>query len=109
MSLEEKKAFNKYTGKQIQVRRLERKLQLILIKGGECQKCGYKKNYSALQFHHRNPKEKLFGLDCRNIGAKNWESLLKEMDKCDLLCGNCHSEYHYPHCLINNNNEDYQI
>ena len=38
-----------------QARGLERKKQLIEIAGGECCDCGYKKNISALEFHHLNP------------------------------------------------------
>ena len=38
------------------------KHKLIQYKGGKCQKCGYDKCEGALQFHHRDPKEKEFTL-----------------------------------------------
>ena len=66
------------------------------MKGGCCENCGYDKNLAALQFHHRNPHEKTFGLDVRKLSNTRWDSILIEAEKCDLLCGNCHMEEHYP-------------
>ena len=79
----------------------ERKLKLIDMSGGKCMKCGYNKNYAALQFHHKNPENKLFTLDSRKLSNTRWDSIVKEWEKCELLCANCHSEEHYPNCLIN--------
>ena len=39
-------------------RGFKRKRELVLLKGGCCSKCGYDKNLSALEFHHKNPSEK---------------------------------------------------
>lgn len=75
-----------------------RKKELINLKGGGCSKCGYNKNYAALDFHHLRDKE--FPLDSRNIGNRSLPSLLKELDKCILLCANCHREEHYPEHLL---------
>ena len=74
----------------------ERKLTLIEMSGGCCSICGYKKNYSALQFHHLNPEDKVFNLDGRKLSNTNWESIKKEWEKCQLLCSNCHAEIHNP-------------
>ena len=68
------------------------KLKLVEYKGGKCSKCGYNKSIpSVYEFHHRDPKEKDFG-----IGGKSWsyERLKKEVDKCNLYCRNCHAEIH---------------
>ena len=73
-----------------------RKLRLIELKGGSCKNCGYCKNYSALCFHHRNPEDKVFCIDSRKLSNTNWDSILIESNKCDLLCANCHSELHNP-------------
>lgn len=67
---------------------------LIHMSGGCCQTCGYKDNNNVLVFHHINPKDKLFGLDQSSIMKKNIELLLKEHEKCILLCHNCHTELH---------------
>jgi len=60
--------------------------------GGKCITCGYNKSVKALQFHHRDPSQKSF-----TIGKKNglkWDTIRPELDKCDLLCANCHFEIH---------------
>jgi hypothetical protein len=68
------------------------------MKGGCCSQCGYNKNYSALHFHHLT--DKCFPLDSRNIANRSMESLLKELEKCELLCANCHAEEHNPELLL---------
>jgi hypothetical protein len=71
------------------------KLKLIEYKGGKCCKCGYSKPiYNAYDFHHRDPNIKDF-----SISGKSWsyEKLKLEVDKCDLVCKNCHAEIHF--CL----------
>lgn len=70
------------------------KHQAVLIKGGKCEICGYDKCEAALQFHHRNPKEKSFGLG-QGGNTHSWSEYLQEVMKCDLLCANCHLEKHY--------------
>lgn len=69
-----------------------RKQKLVEIKGNKCQKCGYKRCLRSLSFHHRNPTDKSFSLDARTIQSKTWTLVLEEVDKCDLLCLNCHME-----------------
>jgi hypothetical protein len=58
-----------------------------------CARCGYKKNAFALQFHHRKPSEKLFSL-YKSIRGCGWTKIKAEMDKCEVLCANCHAELH---------------
>lgn len=71
-----------------------RKLKLINEKGGCCQRCGYRKNLSALEFHHTDPQNKSFNLDARKIGNSKWSIVLAEASKCELICSNCHAEEH---------------
>jgi len=66
------------------------------MKGMACGICGYKKNYAALAFHHRDPGKKSFALDLRTCSNKSWDALLEEFAKCDLVCMNCHMEIHHP-------------
>lgn len=73
-------------------RRWERKLALIAEKGGKCQNCGYNKCLRALSFHHRDPTQKSFPLDIRQMASRKMDALLAEVAKCDLLCLNCHME-----------------
>jgi DNA-binding CsgD family transcriptional regulator len=67
------------------------KQKLVDYKGGKCQICGYNRCIKALEFHHCNPLEKDF-----TISGKTWkfETLKKEVDKCILVCSNCHKEIH---------------
>lgn len=99
---ERKKDLNHNTLFNEDSRGLIRKLQLIENKGGKCEKCGYNKNIAALDFHHINPLEKEFSLDKRTLGNKSMEKILKESDKCKLLCSNCHREEHNPEASLNN-------
>jgi len=65
----------------------------IKYKGGKCEKCNYDKYMGALQFHHRDPKQKDFCIS--NARLKTFNDEIKyELDKCDLLCANCHFEAH---------------
>lgn len=87
-----------YTAQQ--ARGLERKKQLIEIAGGECCDCGYKRNISALEFHHLNPDEKSFGIDLRKCSCAKWDRLVEEVRKCVLICANCHRERHNPDLIL---------
>lgn len=83
-------------------RGLERKVYFINKLGGCCSKCGYKHNIAVLEFHHRNPKEKEFWVDARAFSNYSLEKLEKELEKCDLLCANCHREHHNPKLTMEN-------
>lgn len=72
----------------------ERKREFIKLKGGGCQICGYNKSLRALTFHHRDPSIKSFQLDVRHLSNKSYDKCVLEVDKCDLLCFNCHMELH---------------
>ena len=75
-------------------------MELIKLKGSECESCGYKQNFAALEFHHVDPNTKLFQLDPGSLSNRKWEAVLKEADKCCLLCSNCHAELHNPNCEL---------
>lgn len=70
----------------------EKKAQYVAYKGGKCQLCGYSKCISALEFHHKDPKEKEFNI---TVKQTTWEKAKKELDKCIMICVNCHRELHY--------------
>ena len=69
------------------------KEKCIVYKGGKCQICGYSKCNGAMEFHHRNPNKKDFSISRRRFNTFD-ARLTKELDKCDLLCANCHREKH---------------
>ena len=69
-----------------------RKDKLVELSGGKCKECGYYKCSRAMTFHHRDPSQKRFPLDKRTLQSKNWDDILEEVKKCDLLCIRCHME-----------------
>ena len=81
----------------LRLKKRKLKHKLIEYKGGKCCKCGYNKCEAALHFHHLNPKEKEFALSQINLNNNifSLEKIFQEVDKCILLCANCHIEEHY--------------
>ncbi len=68
-----------------------RKFALELL-GGKCKACGFDKYPCSLDIHHLDPEQK----DINFGSMRGWskERIEKELDKCILLCKNCHSAYH---------------
>ena len=69
------------------------KNKAVDYKGGKCSKCGYDKCKAALDFHHINPEEKDFTI--AKYYNLSWDKIKIELDKCILVCANCHREIHY--------------
>ena len=91
-----KKCKNKHhQGDNQKKRGIERKIKLIALFNSKCSKCGYNKNLSALSFHHLQDKD--FQLGLRKLSNSKWSDLLQEVNKCQLLCSNCHMETHNSH------------
>lgn len=68
------------------------KAELVALKGGKCEKCGYDRYMGALEFHHLDPSKKDFSIgDYKN---SHLEKMKKEVEKCILVCANCHREIH---------------
>lgn len=75
---------------RVNIRRFKVKERCVEYKGGKCSRCGYNRCITASEFHHTDKSKKEFspgGHHCRS-----WSSLVKELDKCILLCSNCHRE-----------------
>lgn len=68
------------------------KLKAIEYKGSKCLHCGYNRYAGALDLHHRDPSQKEFNLS--HAALTSFEKVKAELDKCDLLCANCHREEH---------------
>lgn len=84
-----KNCFNEYSKERWK----EKKRKAIEYKGGKCSSCGYNKCPDVLEFHHRNAETKEF--DWKKLRQMSWDKVTKELDKCDMLCANCHREKHY--------------
>lgn len=74
------------------IRRIRAKKAAIKYLGGKCNRCGYDKHDAALEFHHKDPNEKEFIIS--NVANKRWEVIKVELNKCELLCANCHRIEH---------------
>ena len=55
-----------------------------------CMDCGYTRCAEALDWDHRSASKKAFGL--ARADKHSWDECLIEMQKCDLVCANCHRE-----------------
>ena len=58
-----------------------------------CKKCGENRLY-VLDFHHISPQNKT-GVIAHMIKSSSAENLSEELQKCVVLCANCHREFHY--------------
>ncbi|MFC2156233.1 hypothetical protein ACFLT9_00210 [Acidobacteriota bacterium] len=77
------------------VRKRRKKVRQMAIeyKGGKCQICGYSRCSEALEFHHLDTSEKDFGISDKGY-TRSWSRIKEEIEKCILLCANCHREVH---------------
>lgn len=68
------------------------KHKAVIYKGGKCEICGYDKCEYALEFHHTDSLEKEFAISHKYNNS--WEKIRDELDKCIMICSNCHREIH---------------
>jgi 5-methylcytosine-specific restriction endonuclease McrA len=77
-----------------QINKIFRRKQIQILhelKSNGCSICGYNTYPGALDFHHVNPKDKKFTLSAQAMNRKT-ERVINELNKCILLCKNCHAE-----------------
>jgi hypothetical protein len=72
-------------------RRRNLKRKAIEYTGGKCQDCGDNRCDAAMHFHHVGGKD---FEPARVIAQRSWAAAKRELDKCLLLCANCHAERH---------------
>ena len=81
-----------------------------------CIKCGYNKNPKALEFNHIDPSTKYRDRNGKTIDISrmalasgkdslvksrySMKTILKEIEKCEILCANCHRETTFPDSQI---------
>lgn len=68
------------------------KKKAIEYKGSECMECKGTFPYPAMHFHHRSDEIK--DVTWTKLRLRSWDKIVFELDKCDLLCANCHAIKH---------------
>ena len=59
-----------------------------------CQKCGEKRG-CCLDFHHIDPSIKDETIARMTSNKSDLQEIMKETEKCVVLCANCHREFHF--------------
>ena len=70
----------------------ELKQRCVDMKGGKCVFCGYNKYVGSMDFHHTDPNEKEYSIS--DLRTYSFDKIKSELDKCILVCRNCHGELH---------------
>jgi len=87
-----RECFNKYCTE----RWITRKIDAIKYKGSSCVDCELTyphTPYPVFDFHHLEPTEK--DVDWTKLRLRSWDKIILELDKCVLLCSNCHRIRHH--------------
>lgn len=69
------------------------KKKALEYKNSCCEFCGYDKDITALDFHHLDSSQK--EILPSKLYYKSWDYAKQELDKCIVLCSNCHREEHF--------------
>lgn len=86
---------DKYRAKRKRVARKRKDRWALIIndfKKDGCNVCGYRKCISALEFHHIEGNKE--GAISSMLQASGLMKILKEIEKCIVVCANCHREIH---------------
>lgn len=82
------------TKRNLKTYRKNRQFVLDYKHNQHCEHCGYCEHTEILQFHHKDRETKWHSI-ANSITHLSRENMLKEIDKCILLCPNCHYWLHY--------------
>ena len=78
-------------------KRLAYRISSANYKNNKCEICGLERNtiddLEMFDFHHTDRSNKSFELGDK-IEDRKWEDIKKELDKCMMLCANCHRKQH---------------
>lgn len=75
----------------VRKRRKKVRQMALAYKGNRCSRCGYDRCKEALEFHHLDASGKDFGISARGY-TRSWAKVRAEIEKCVLVCANCHRE-----------------
>lgn len=69
------------------------KMRAVSYFGGNCYGCDLAFMPQVFEFHHLDARDKDFGIATEGI-TRPWEKIVAELEKCVMLCANCHREVH---------------
>lgn len=76
------------------VYKADQKARAVEYLGGRCSDCGlWDEDVAIYDFHHIDPSTKRIGISYA-LCTRKWEDIQDELDKCVLLCANCHRKRH---------------
>ena len=82
-----------YLIQAVHARRKKVRRMAVEYKGGKCEICGYDLCIEALEFHHKDTSSKDFGISQKGY-TRSWKKVVEELNKCMMVCANCHRELH---------------
>lgn len=71
---------------------IRKKVMAINYLGGKCVDCGFRGHPAAFDFHHEDGAIK--EAEWSVLRRRSWNKIQKELDKCTLVCSNCHRIRH---------------
>lgn len=74
--------------------RAEKKQKAVDYMGNKCLDCQQSFPNCCYDFHHLDPTKKDLSL-AQLVGSRSWERILVELEKCVMLCSNCHRVRHW--------------
>lgn len=83
----------KCSSEAVSKRRKLLKDKAIEYKGGVCNRCSLEFIPEVFEFHHLDPSKKEFAISAKGI-TRSWDKIKEELDKCEMLCANCHRITH---------------
>ena len=81
-----KKKARVYTSKYIKNNRI---MSYEFKLGNPCVECG-ESDPIVLEFNHVDPTDKKYNISEMVNGGHSWKSIMNEIEKCEVLCANCH-------------------
>ena len=90
----------------LETQRYKKKKSFVNQQKEVCAKCGENRFY-VLDFHHKDKEEKEFTIGRLKKGSLS--VIQDEIDKCVVLCANCHREFHFLEAQENMTIEEYLL
>jgi hypothetical protein len=74
-------------------RKKRKAIIIAYLQDHPCVECGFA-DVRALEFHHRDRTEKVAAVGAMVNSNQPVGAILEEIEKCDVLCSNCHRIHH---------------